>query len=604
MHDDQHGTAIISAAGVVNAVQLTKKKLKDIKMVVSGAGASAMACTKLIMSLGVEKKNVVMCDSKGVINKERKDINKYKKEFVTNRKIKTLEEAMKGADLFLGLSVKGVVTKEMVKSMAKNPIIFAMANPDPEISYEDAMSVRNDIMMATGRSDYPNQVNNVLGFPFIFRGALDVRASAINEEMKIAAVHAIAELAREDVPEEVSNAYNTKHLVYGKEYFIPKPMDPRLITRVSKAVAKAAMESGVARKPITDFDKYDEELIERIGAGNKLIRRIYSQAKINPKRVVFADADNYNVLRAAEVCIHEGFAEPILLGRKDRIEKIIHDYQLDDLLEEATIVDLHSPEQSIRRQKYAQYFFEKRNRNGVRLKDAEEKMFNRNYFGAMMIEHGEADAFITGYATKYAEAIKPIMEVIRCTEQVDYIAGMYIVLSKRKRPMFFADTTININPDAKSLVETTLTVTRTINWLGEKPVVSMLSYSNFGSTEKGSPREVKKAVEILHKEHPDIIVDGEMQANFALNTELRDKHFPFNKLHGLKTNTLIFPDLNSGNIAYKMMQEIGDAEVIGPVICGTKRPSHIVQLGSSVREIVNMAAIAVVDVQNPSNKYR
>jgi len=603
MHDDQHGTAIISAAGVVNAVQFAKKKLKDIKMVVSGAGASAMACTKLIISLGVDKKNVVMCDSKGVINKERKDINKYKKEFITSRKINTLEEAMKDADLFLGLSVKDTVTKEMVKSMAKNPIIFAMANPDPEISYEDAKDAREDVLMATGRSDYPNQVNNVLGFPFIFRGALDVRATAINEEMKIAAVYAIAELAREDVPEEVSNAYNTKHLVYGKDYFIPKPMDPRLITRVSKAVAKAAMESGVARKPIKDFEKYEDELIERIGAGNKLIRRIYAQAKTNPKRVVFADADNYNVLRAAEVCIHEGFAEPILLGRKDKIQKIIKDYQLDDLNESATIIDPYAIEERARRQKYAQYFHEKRSRKGIRNRDANERMYNRNYFGSMMIEHGEADAFITGYATKYSEAIKPIMEVIRCTENVEHIAGMYIVMSKQ-RPMFFADTTININPDAKTLVATTLTVTRTIKWLGEQPVVSMLSYSNFGSTEGGSPGEVKKAVEILHKEHPDIIIDGEMQANFALNPDLRDKHFPFTKLKGMNSNTLIFPDLNSGNIAYKMMQEIGDAEVIGPVICGTKRPVHIVQLGSSVREIVNMAAIAVVDVQNPSNRYR
>lgn len=603
MHDDQHGTAIISAAGVVNAVEFAKKKLKDIKMVVSGAGASAMACTKLIISLGVQKKNVVMCDSKGVLNKERNDLNKYKKEFTTSRKINTLEEAMNGADLFLGLSVKGLVTKEMVKTMAKNPIIFAMANPDPEISYEDAKDARDDVLIATGRSDYPNQVNNVLGFPFIFRGALDVRASGINEEMKIAAVYAIAELAREDVPEEVSNAYNTKHLVYGKDYFIPKPMDPRLITRVSKAVAKAAIESGIAKRPIEDFDKYEEELIERIGAGNKLIRRIYSQAKSNPKRVVFADADNFNVLRAAEVCIHEGIAEPILIGRVDKINKLIKEYQFDDLKKHATIVDPVTDQERGRRHKYADYFYEKRSRKGVSSRDANNKMYGRNYFGAMMVEHGEADAFITGYATKYSEAIKPIIEVISCTEKIEHIAGMYIVMSKQ-RPMFFADTTINITPDAEKLVAITLTITRTIKWLGEHPVVSLLSFSNFGSSSGASPNQVKKAVEILHKEHPDIIVDGEMQANFALNPELRDAHFPFTKLKGMNSNTLIFPDLNSGNIAYKMMQEIGDAEVIGPIICGTKRPVHIVQLGSSVREIVNMAAIAVVDVQNPSNRYR
>ncbi len=599
MHDDQHGTAIISAAGIVNAVQLVNKKLKDIKMVVSGAGASAMACTNLITSLGVEKKNVIMCDSKGVINKDRNDLNEYKKRFITNRKINTLEEAMKGADLFLGLSVKDTVTKDMVKSMAKNPIVFAMANPDPEISYEDAKDSRKDVLIATGRSDYPNQVNNVLGFPFIFRGALDVRAKAINEEMKIAAVYAIANLAREDVPEEVSNAYNVKHLVYGKDYFIPKPLDPRLITKVSAAVAKAAMDSGVARKPIEDFEKYEEELIERIGAGNKLIRRIYVQAKNNPKKVVFADADNYNVLRAAEVCIHEGFAEPILLGRKDKIQEIISEFQLEDLNEHATIIDPYAAEECPRRQKYAKFFFEKRSRKGVRYKDAIEKMHHRNYFGAMMIEQGEADAFIGGFATKYSEVLGPILEVIRCTDTIDHIAGMYVVRTKQRR-LFFADTTVNIKPDAQTLVDTTLTVAGAIKQLGEQPVISILSYSNFGSSKSGSPERVKKAVEILHKEHPEIIVDGEMQANFALNTNLRDKHFPFSKIKGLKVNTLIFPNLSSGNIAYKMMQEIGGAEVLGPILCGIKRADHIVQLGASVREIVNMAAIAVVDAQSPN----
>ncbi|NPA44174.1 MAG: NADP-dependent malic enzyme [Chlorobi bacterium] len=603
MHDDQHGTAIISAAGVVNAVEFANKKLKDIKMVVSGAGASAMACTKLIMSLGVKKENVVMCDSKGVINQERTDINKYKKEFITKRKIKTLAEAMKGADLFLGLSVKDTVSKDMVKSMAKNPIIFAMANPDPEISYEDAKDAREDVLMATGRSDYPNQVNNVLGFPFIFRGALDVRATGINEEMKIAAVYAIANLAKEDVPEEVSNAYDdTKHFVYGRDYFIPKPMDPRLITRVSIAVAKAAMESGIAKKPIKDFKKYEEELIQRTNSGDKLVRKIYTQAKTNPKKIIFADADNYNVLRAAEITIHEGFAKPILLGQKEKILKIIEEYKLNDLLEKAVIIEPYSIEERERRQKYAKYFYEKRNRKGVQFNDANKKMYNSNYFGAMMIEHGEADGFIGGYATKYADAISPILEVIKCAENISHIAGMYVVQTK-DRPMFFADTTVNRRPDAQTLVETTLTVSRTIKWLGEKPVIAMLAFSNFGNTQGGSPERVREAVKILHKEHPDIIVDGEMQANFALNQELRDEHFPFSKLKEKNVNTLIFPNLSSGNIAYKMMQEMGGAEVLGPILCGTKRPVHIVQLGASVREIVNMAAIAVVDAQNPSNRF-
>ncbi len=602
MHDDQHGTAIISSAAMVNAIDLAGKKFENVKLVVSGAGAAAMACTNLLISLGLKKTNVVMCDSKGVINDKRKDINKYKKNYVTKRKVDTLEDAMKGADIFFGLSTKGVLSQDMVKSMAKNPIVFAMANPDPEITYEDAVAARDDIIMATGRSDYPNQVNNVLGFPFIFRGALDVRATAINEEMKKAAVYALADLAKEDVPEEVSNAYNTKHLVYGKHYLIPKPLDPRLITKVSPAVAKAAMDSGVAKKPIEDFEKYRDELRERTGTGNKLIRRIYSQAKINPKRLIFADADNYNVLRAAEICIHDNIAKPILLGRKDKILKIIEEYKLEDLLTQAEIIDPYSLEESERRQKYAQFFYEKRYRKGIRYKEANEKMYNRNYFGAMMIEHGEADAFVTGYSTKYKEVIKPILEVIRCNQTIEHIAGMYIVISNN-RPLFFADTTINKRPNAQTLVNTTNTITRTIKWLGETPIVAMLSYSNFGSSRSGSPERVREAVKILHKEFPDIIVDGEMQANFALNTDLRDKYYPFSKLKGKHVNTLIFPNLSSGNISYKLMQEIGGAEVIGPVLCGIKRPIHVVQLGASVREIVNMAAIAVVDAQNPQSSY-
>jgi len=596
MHDDQHGTAIISSAAMVNAIDLAGKKFENVRLVISGAGAAAMACTNLLMTLGVKKSNVVMCDSKGVINQKRNDINEYKKNYITKRKIDTLEDAMKNADIFFGLSTKDVLSQDMVKSMAKNPIVFAMANPDPEITYEDAIAAREDIIMATGRSDYPNQVNNVLGFPFIFRGALDVRATAINEEMKIAAVYALAELAKEDVPEEVSNAYNTKHLTFGRDYLIPKPLDPRLITKVSAAVAKAAMESGVAKKPIADFDKYGEELLARTGAGDKLIRRIYTQAKTNTKKIVFADADNYNVLRAAEISINEKFAEPILLGQKDKILKIIEEYKLNDLLEKATIIEPYSIEERERRQKYAKFFHEKRSRKGVQYSDANKKMYNSYYFGTMMIEQGEADAFIGGYATKYSEAITPILEVIKCSEDINHTAGMYIVKTKNK-PLFFADTTVNPKPDARTLVETTLTINRTIESLGEKPIISMLSYSNFGNSQEGSPKRVREAVSILHKEHPEIIIDGEMQANFALNTELRDKHFPFSKLKGLEVNTLIFPNLSSGNISYKMMQEIGGAEVLGPILCGTKRPVHIVQLGASVREIVNMAAIAVVDAQ-------
>ena len=600
-HDDQHGTAIISGAGLINAIRLNGKKIDELKVVISGAGAAGISCARLYLTLGVKKENIIMCDSRGVIYKSRKEgMNPHKEEFASATKARTLADALKGADVFLGVSSKNLVSPEMLLSMADDPVVFAMANPDPEITYEDAIDARDDIIMATGRSDYPNQVNNVLGFPFIFRGALDVRATAINEEMKIAAVYALSELAKEDVPEEVTNAYNAKHLVYGKEYLIPKPLDPRLISRVSPAVAKAAMDSGVAKNPIKDFEKYTEELRERTGTGNKLIRKIYSQAKINPKRLVFADADNYNVLRAAQICIHDNIAKPILLGKKETIHKIIEEYNFDDLLTEAEIIDPSSAEESDRREKYSQFLFEKRYRKGIREKDALEKMYNRNYFGSMMIEHGEADAFVAGYATKYKDVVKPILEVVKCNQQIEHIAGMYIVITNN-RPLFFADTTINERPDAQTLVNTTLTINSAINWLGEKPIVAMLSYSNFGSSRTGSPERVKEAVRILHKDYPEIIVDGEMQANFALNTELRDKHFPFSKLKGKNVNTLIFPNLSSGNISYKIMQEIGGAEVIGPVLCGIKRPIHVVQLGSSVREIVNMAAIAVVDAQNPQS---
>jgi len=594
MHDDQHGTAIISAAGIVNALELVNKKLEDVKMVISGAGASAMACTKLIMSLGIKPENVVMCDSKGVINAERTDINQYKKQFVTKRKIKTLAEAMDGADIFLGLSKGGLVTKEMVKSMAKDPIVFAMANPDPEITYEDAKAARSDVIMATGRSDYPNQVNNVLGFPFIFRGALDVKATAINETMKKAAVYAIASLAKMDVPEDVNAAYNVKNLKFGREYIIPKPLDPRLITVVAPAVAKAAMDSGVAQTPINDWDAYKQELENRLGHGNKLISSINEKARQDPKWVVFAEATNFNVLKAAQVCLHEKLAKPILLGNVEIINQLIEDNQLD--LKNVPIIDPRGKDERARRERYAKIIWEKRKRKGLTLEEACELMYNRNYFGIMMVETGDADAFISGTTAKYAQIIKPALEIVGTHSEYNHIAGMHVVMTK-KGPLFFADTTVNRQPSPETLVETTLVTAKTVQRYGLEPVIAMISYSNFGSVRDGSPKRVQDAIKILHKEHPEIIVDGEMQANFAFNAKHREKHFPFTKLKGKKVNTIIFPNLSTGNAAYKIMQEIGEGEVIGPVLMGMKKPIHVLQMESTVREIVYMATIAVIDAQ-------
>jgi len=603
MHDDQHGTAIICAAGAINAAELVEKKLEDIKMVVSGAGASAMSCTRLMIALGVKPENIIMCDSKGVINSKRTDINTYKKDFVSKRKISTLTEAMIDADLFLGLSVKGTVTKDMVKSMADKPIIFAMANPDPEISPEDVFDVRKDAIMATGRSDYSNQVNNVLGFPFIFRGALDVRATAINEEMKKAAVYAIAALAKEDVPEEVNTAYNEKNISFGKDYIIPKPLDPRLITSVAPAVAKAAMESGIAKEPITDWKAYENELLNRLGNDNVLLRNIFKKAKTNPQKVVFGDADNYNVLKAAQIALNDGLARPIiLLGNKKKICNIIEEFELDDL-KDVEIIDPYEDSQKERRNRYADYLYKSRNRKGLGLREAHVQTFKNSYFGALMVEHGECDVFITGYATRYKNALKPIMEVIRCNDEVDHVAGMYIMMTK-KGPLFFADTTVNVAPDTQSIIKTTLLTAHSVKRLNIEPKIALLSYSNFGSHRSKSPLVLSDAVKYLHKEHPELIVDGEMQANFALNTELRKKKFPFSKLGNSDVNTIIFPNLSSGNIAYKMIQDIGKVETLGPILMGTKRPVHIVQLESSVREIVNMVAIAVVDAQNPKGSIR
>jgi len=593
-HDDQHGTAIISGAGLLNALELIGKKINTVKVVVNGAGASAVSCTKLYLSLGVKKENVVMIDSKGVLNRKRNDLNPVKQQFVTGRNIDTLEEAMKGADVFLGLSVGNVVTREMIRSMAKDPVVFAMANPTPEISYEDAVSARDDIIMATGRSDYPNQVNNVLGFPYIFRGALDVRATTINEEMKIAAVKAIALLAKEYVPEAVSIAYNKDNIVFGREYIIPKPLDPRLITTVAPAVARAAIQSGVARKPITNWAGYARELENRLGLDNKLIMAIREKARQNPKRVVFADANNLKILKSAQFVCKYGIAKPILLGNRKEIEKLISQNQL--VLPKIPIVDINSVSKS-KRERYASILYEKRKRKGMTYDEAFEKTYNHDYLGCLMVENGDADAFISGFSRKYADTIRPAIHVIGTDEKFNHIAGMYVMLTK-KGPLFLADTTVNSDPGPEVIADTTVLVAAQVKKFNIEPRIAVLSYSNFGAfTGKGSPVRARDAVSILHRSHPELMVDGEMQANYALNGEQRYQKFPFNKLKNLDANTLIFPNLSSGNILYKVLQEVGSAKSIGPILLGMKKPIHILQPESSVREIVNMVAIAVIDAQ-------
>lgn len=594
MHDDQHGTAIISAAGLLNALEIGNKKIEEIKVVVNGAGAAAVSCTKLYISLGVKPENVIMCDSRGVINKKRTDLNKQKKQFLTDRDVNTLEEALIGADVFLGLSVGGIMSKEMVQSMAENPVVFALANPDPEIAYDDAFEAREDVIVATGRSDYPNQINNVLGFPYIFRGALDVRATAINEEMKIASVHAIAKLAKEPVPESVHAAYNEANIVYGRHYIIPKAMDPRLVSSVAVAVAKAAVESGVAREAITDWGAYAEELKQRLGTENELLRTIFNKAKRSPKRVVFAEGNNFNVLKAAQIALHEGIAKPIILGNPQNIDRIVQENELD--LEGAEIIDVRCPSEADKRNHYANLLCEKRGRKGLTHKEAVEKMYDRNYFGAMMVENGDADAFISGYATRYFEALKVASKVIGIEEGMKTLVGMNIIMTK-KGPLFFADTTVNSEPTSQSLVDTTLSTARALKTFNVDPVMAMVSYSNFGSVRKGSPVKVNQAIQYLHENHPELQVDGEMQVNFALDKQLRDETFAFNKIKGKEVNTLIFPSLSSGNIAYKLMKDLGGSENIGPILLGTAKPFHIVPMGCSVREIINMTAIAVVDAQ-------
>lgn len=595
-HDDQHGTAIISAAGLINAIELVGKQPETIRVVVNGAGAAAVSCIRLYISLGVKPENVVMLDSRGVLNTKRTDLNSIKQQFVTQREINTLGEAMVDADVFLGLSVGNVVTKRMIRSMASNPVVFAMANPNPEISYEDATAAREDIIMATGRSDYPNQINNVLGFPFIFRGALDVRATTINEEMKIAAARALARLAREYVPEMVARAYNKQNIVFGKEYIIPKPLDPRLITTVATAVARAAMESGVARKPIKNWEKYEQELTRRLGLDNKLIMTIRNKARQNPKRVVFAEATDFKILKAAQFVYNTGIALPVLLGNQEKIRELIRENQLQ--LGDVPVIDLYQNVSEEKHQEYARILYEKRKRKGMTYDEALEKTYNRDYYGALMVETGEADAFISGFSRKYADTIRPALQVIGVREQVNHIAGMYIMITK-KGPVFLADTTVNMNPTARILADTTILTASEVRKFNIEPKIALLSYSNFGAFKgEGSPVRVKEAVQILHEEHPDLFVDGEMQANYALNGKLRQKRYPFNKLGDADANTLIFPNLSSGNITYKVLQAMGTAEAIGPVLMGMKKPVHILQRDSSVREIINMVAIAVVDAQS------
>jgi malate dehydrogenase (oxaloacetate-decarboxylating)(NADP+) len=598
MHDDQHGTAIISSAGIINSLELSGKNLSEAKIVISGAGAAAIACTKLIVTLGAKRENIVMLDSKGAIRKDRTDLNKYKTEFATNLEVRTLADALNGADIFLGLSQANLVTQAMVQSMAKNPIIFAMANPDPEIPYDEAMTARNDLIMATGRSDYPNQVNNVLGFPYIFRGALDVRATCINEEMKLAAVYALASLAKEPVPESVSKAYNVQNLIFGKDYIIPKPLDPRLLTTVAPAVAKAAMDSGVARKPIADWDQYKLELSQRLGLDNQLFHGIVTKAKQNPKRIVFAEGNNLKILQAANEVFHEGIAIPVLLGNVKEIKQLIADNHFD--LNEITIIDPHSDENEKIRKSFAGLIYTKRQRKGITMAEAYELTFNRNYYGIMMVDEGLADAMISGVTSHYGDVISPALKLIGPKQNPGHISSMNIVMTKRG-PLFFADTTVNLDPDVQTLVETTLLTAEEVRKFNIEPVIALVSYSNFGSVPSSEHtrtlERVRQTVAFLHKNHPGLIADGEIQMNFALNKELRSQKFPFTRLENRDVNTIIFPSLTSGNIAFKMMYEIGGAEVVGPILMGMKKPIHVVPTECSVREIVNMTTIAVVDAQ-------
>jgi malate dehydrogenase (oxaloacetate-decarboxylating)(NADP+) len=595
MHDDQHGTAIISAAGMLNAVEISGKKMANVKVVINGAGASANSCAKMYIAVGVKKENILMLDSKGVLHKGRTDLDQYKSFFASEKTDKnTLTEAIKGADVFVGLSKGNILTQDMVRSMNKNCVVFALANPTPEISYDEAIAAREDIIVATGRSDNPNQVNNVLGFPFIFRGAMDVRATSINEEMKLAATLAIASLAKEPVPDYVNLAYGSKNLSFGSNYIIPKPIDNRLISAVSSAVAKAAIDSGVAKLKITDWDAYRSELENRLGKDNKLMRSLADKAKSNPKRIVFSEADNYKILKAAQVVRDEGIAKPILLGDKTKIMKIAEENFVD--LSDMQLIDPLS-EHEEKRNEFGDILWQKRQRRGLTQYDARKLMRDRNYFGAMMVEIGMADAMISGLTRKYAQPIRPALEIINTLPGVSKVAGLYIMVTKRG-PYFFADTTMNADPTAEELVDIAVLTANTVKQYNINPRMAMLSYSNFGSAPGESPSKVAKAVSILHANYPGLVVDGDIQANFAINNTLLKEQFPFSTLVDKDVNTFIFPNLSAGNIAYKLMQELGGAEAIGPVLMGLNKPVHVLQLGSSVREIVNMITIAVVDAQN------
>ena len=593
MHDDQHGTAIISAAGLLNALEVAGKKIEDVKIVVNGAGAAAISCTKLYEALGATHENIIMLDSKGVITSDRERLDATKRYFATDRRdIHTLEEAIQGADVFLGLSKGNVLSQDMIRTMADYPIVFALANPVPEISYEDAMAARPDVLMSTGRSDYPNQINNVIGFPYIFRGALDVASTAINEEMKLAAVRAIANLAKQPVPDVVNEVYHVNNFTFGPEYFIPKPVDPRLITEVSMAVAKAAMESGVARKPITDWEAYRQHLKELMGQESKLTRQLYDTARRDPQRVVFAEGIHPTVLKAAVEAKSEGICHPILLGNDEAIGKLAKELELS--LEGIEIVNLRHPNESARRERYARILAEKRARQGANFQEANDKMFERNYFGMMMVETGEADAFITGLYTKYSNTIKVAKEVIGIRPEFKHFATMHILNSK-KGTYFLADTLINRHPDTDTLVDIAKLSKTTVEFFNHTPVMAMVSYSNFGSDSEGSPAKVHEANDIIQSTYPDLAIDGEMQVKYAMNKAARDEKYPFTRLVGKDVNTLIFPNLSSANATYQLLQSMGETEVIGPIQMGLNKPIHFTDCEASVRDIVNITAIAVID---------
>ncbi|WP_339889721.1 NADP-dependent malic enzyme [uncultured Flavobacterium sp.] len=600
MHDDQHGTAIISSAALLNALELAEKEIGKVKVVVSGAGSAALACANLYVLLGVKLENIIMFDKDGVLSKDRADLSELQKKYSFGKKGINLAEALIDADVFLGLSAGNILTSEMLLTMNDNPIVFAMANPVPEIDYNVAINTREDIIMATGRSDHPNQVNNVLGFPYIFRGALDVRATKINEAMKMAAVKALAELAKTPVPEQVNIAYGETKLNFGRDYIIPKPFDPRLITLVAPAVAKAAMDSGVAQIEITDWEKYEEELLERLGSDNKMIRLLINRAKTNPKRIIFAEADHLDVLKAAQIVLEEGIGMPILLGNKEIIQELMEEIGFEG---EVTIIDPKTKEENERRNKYAKAFWKTRKRRGITLLDAEKWMRERNYFAAMMVNEGEADAMVTGYSRSYPSVVKPIMELIDKGPGVTRIATTNMMMTSRG-PMFLSDTAINVNPSAEDLAKIALMTAKTVRMFGMEPVIAMVSFSNFGSSHNESSKKIREAVAYLHKYYPDLIVDGEIQTDFALNSELLKSKFPFSKLVNKKVNTLIYPNLDAANITYKMLKELNKADSIGPIMMGLDKPVHIFQLGASVEEMVNMAAVAVVDAQEKGRKIK